>query len=270
MDLPCGQCVGCRRRRQDDWAVRIVHEASLYQHNAYVTLTYREEDLPKTGSLEKRDFQLFMKRLRKQKGAGIRYFHAGEYGELFRPHYHSALFNVRFDDAEFLKKSKTGYPVYKSQVLEETWQKGYCSVQDLELGSARYIAKYTLKRVTGQRAENHYSRHNSETGEVWKVSPEYATMSTGRADNKGIGYGWFKKYGDQLYKDPVITFPGGKKFPVPRYYLKLMEAADPERFKRVSARLERLGQDHAEETYQRLQEIEAAKERVSAWRKQAY
>lgn len=84
--LPCGNCVGCRLERSRQWAMRCVHEASLYQNNCFVTLTYNDESLRRlnrrvdldTGeifcSLNKRDVMLFMKKLRKRFGSGIRFF----------------------------------------------------------------------------------------------------------------------------------------------------------------------------------------------------
>ena len=32
LSLPCGQCVGCRLERSRQWAMRCMHEASLYSH----------------------------------------------------------------------------------------------------------------------------------------------------------------------------------------------------------------------------------------------
>lgn len=66
INLPCGQCIGCRIDRSRAWAMRCVHQASMYPDNCFVTLTYAPEYLPYNGSLVHRDFQLFMKRLRKK------------------------------------------------------------------------------------------------------------------------------------------------------------------------------------------------------------
>jgi len=66
LELPCGQCIGCRLERSREWAIRMVHEASMHEDNCFITLTYAPEYLPPDGSLVKSDFQKFMKRLRKQ------------------------------------------------------------------------------------------------------------------------------------------------------------------------------------------------------------
>lgn len=74
LTLPCGQCVGCRLERSRQWAVRCMHEASLYDQNAFVTLTYDQDHLPESGSLRYRDFQLFCKRARDKLGP-FRFFY---------------------------------------------------------------------------------------------------------------------------------------------------------------------------------------------------
>ena len=74
VQLPCGRCLGCRLERSRQWAVRCLHEAQLWDSNLFVTLTYREDMLPDHGSLRYRDFQLFMKRLRKS-GRRVRFFY---------------------------------------------------------------------------------------------------------------------------------------------------------------------------------------------------
>jgi len=65
LKLPCGQCINCRLERSRQWAVRCMHEASLYENNAFVTLTYDEQHVPLNGSLDVTELQGYMKRLRK-------------------------------------------------------------------------------------------------------------------------------------------------------------------------------------------------------------
>jgi len=66
VEVPCGRCIGCRLERSRQWAMRCVHESSLYDDNCFITLTYDDEFLPAGGTLVKRHFQLFIKRLRKR------------------------------------------------------------------------------------------------------------------------------------------------------------------------------------------------------------
>ena len=65
--VPCGQCTGCRQEYSRQWAMRNMHEASLWLNNIFITLTYDNDHLPQHNTLIKKDFQDFMKRLRKKK-----------------------------------------------------------------------------------------------------------------------------------------------------------------------------------------------------------
>lgn len=79
MKIPCGQCVGCRMEYSRQWANRCMLELQYHDSAYFVTLTYDDKHVPRsyyadkeTGeaytslTLVKRDFQLFMKRLRKR------------------------------------------------------------------------------------------------------------------------------------------------------------------------------------------------------------
>ena len=196
----------------------MVHEASLHENNIFVTLTYNNENLPQDRSLNLTHFQHFMKRLRKQKGAGIRFYHCGEYSPIkLRPHYHAILFNLQFDDlVEFALDGEN--ITYTSQELEKIWGKGFCTVGDVNVSTARYVAGYIQKKITGERSKDHYSRVNTHSGEIWEVLPEYATMSR----RPGIGIGWFTKFQTDCYPSDFITHEGAMH-PIPRAYDRQLE-----------------------------------------------
>ena len=42
----CGKCIECLNAYSEEWATRIVDEASLYPLNCFVTLTYDNEHCP--------------------------------------------------------------------------------------------------------------------------------------------------------------------------------------------------------------------------------
>ena len=46
VDVPCGHCIECLKKRQNDWKLRISHECSEWSHCYFFTLTYRNEMLP--------------------------------------------------------------------------------------------------------------------------------------------------------------------------------------------------------------------------------
>lgn len=219
--LACGMCVGCRMRRAGDWALRCAHEASLYDDNCVVALTYRDEDLPPHGSLRHRDFQLFMKRVRNNFGP-VRFFMCGEYGELNRrPHYHAVLFSVGFRrDRVLAGKSASGEVYYGSRELESLWKLGRCSVQDAVPATIGYVTRYILKKQLGPDADRAYEVIDGD-GVCHPIEHEYARMSL----RPGIGYQWFKLYGGETYRDDFVVSDGTRRRP-PRYYDQLLERAD--------------------------------------------
>lgn len=217
LELPCGQCVGCRLERSRQWAIRCMHEASLYKDNCFITLTYDEEHLPDDYSLHYDDFQRFMKRLRKRyQGKTIRFYMAGEYGENFgRPHFHACIFNLDFEDKYLWQKTDSGSKIYRSKILEELWPFGYSSIGEVNFQSAAYVARYIMKKVTGDMAEQHYEEVNFNTGEIVNRKPEFNKMSL----KPGIGYKWYQKYKDDVYPHDYVIV-NGKKCKPPKFYDK--------------------------------------------------
>lgn len=218
IEIRCGQCIGCRERRASDWQLRVMHESSLWPENCFVTLTYGRDKLPPDGSLEHRDFQLFMKRVRRHFGKTVRFYMCGEYGPLnMRPHYHACLFNVDFrSDRVQSGKSKSGEIFYNSPLLERLWSHGRVSVQDLTRETAGYCARYIMKKRLGVLTEADMAAYVTSDGVIRRS--EYAAMSL----KPGIGAGWYEKYGwsDVHRHDSAIA--DGSKRPPPRYYDKLM------------------------------------------------
>jgi len=212
IEVPCGRCIGCRLERSRQWAIRCIHEASLHEKNCFITLTYNEENDTSFGSLVKRDFQLFMKKLRKKYGK-IRYFHCGEYGEkLGRPHYHALLFGFDFPDRR--SHLVSGSLVESSDSLNEIWGKGFCTLGDVTFESAAYVARYIVKKVTGDKAIDHYNSVDFDTGEITSEKyPEYVTMSR----RPGIASGWFDKYADEIYSTDSVVIRGLEMKP-PKFY----------------------------------------------------
>lgn len=223
IELPCGQCIGCRLERSRQWAMRITHEASLYENNAFITLTYSDLHAPHDGSLRVRDFQLFMKRLRKEYGNGIRFFHCGEYGENFgRPHYHACIFNIDFPD-KYLWSQRNGNNLYRSPNLEKIWPFGFSSIGSVTFESAAYVARYILKKRTGSSAVDHYMHIDPATGEITQRTPEYVTMSR----RPGIGKDWFVRYLPDIYPHDYIVLNGQKLKP-PKFYDSQYELLYPD------------------------------------------
>lgn len=257
VDLPitvrCGQCIGCRLDRSRQWAVRCVHEAQLYDRNCFITLTYATECLPPYGTLVKRDFQLFIKRARRKLGA-FRFFHCGEYGDLNRrPHYHAILFGVDFADKVAWSRGESGEVSYTSQTLSDLWGLGFSTVGSFSFESAAYVARYVVKKITGDMAASHYRVIDPDTGECVQLLPEYTTMSL----KPGIGARWYSSYRSDVYPSGIVTIRGRGKMNSPRYYDKLYRKDNREAWEELRA--ERLRAEHKDRSPDRL----AVREKVA-------
>ncbi len=259
MRVACGQCIGCRTARRKEWGARIMHEASQYKNNSFLTLTYRDAAqcteqqlkdklyLPDSNSLVKSHFQKFMKRLRKHfPDTRIRYYQCGEYGdENNRPHYHACLFNLSFKD-EKLYSHNDGCPLYTSELLEKLWRYGFATIGDLTFESAQYVAGYILKKITGARADDHYHRYD-EYGQSYWLQPEYTTMSTGVKKGDAIGANWFKTYHSDCFPSDDLPIPGvGIVRGIPRYYETLMENIDADALANAKAIRAKFAKSHPE------------------------
>lgn len=218
--LPCGQCIGCRLERSRQWAVRCVHEASLYgDNNCFLTLTYDDDHVPWSfggeQTLVKEHFSQFIKRLRARiYPAKVRFFMCGEYGsETFRPHYHAILFGWKPPDLSIFKVNLNGDTLYNSNLVSDCWRYGHVVIGDVTFDSCAYVARYILKKASGELAKLKYSDG---------LCPEFTNMSR----RPGIGKDWFNKYSSDVYPyDEVVIHSRGKtrKLRPPKYYDKLMD-----------------------------------------------
>ena len=174
-----------------------------------------------------------MKRLRKHcekiGNPKIRFFHCGEYGDQYkRPHYHALVFGYDVPDRKVWKMSND-IPVYSSATLDSIWGHGATYVGDITWESAAYVARYTMKKVNGKKAQKideetglkHYERICPYTLQIHEVDPEYATQSN------GLGKTHYDKYRSDIYPWDEVIVNGYPQRP-PRYYDKLFEQQEPE------------------------------------------
>lgn len=231
--VPCGRCIGCRLEKSREWAIRCVHESKMHPSNTFLTLTYDKEHLPSNGSVSVREAQLFMKKLRKfvfkKTGKLIRHYMCGEYGDLNkRPHYHALIFGYDFPDKLFYSTSGAGHKIYTSKLLDRIWGLGSCKVAELTFETAGYVARYAMKKVDGEkRKAGHYVVYDID-GVLHEREPEFAIMAT----QPGIATAYWEKYKEEIMAHDSLII-NGKEVPSIRFYDKLFEALDAERFKRV-------------------------------------
>lgn len=189
--VPCGKCAECLFQKSNEWAFRIMAEARYHSRSCFLTLTYKDSP----GTLNKRDYQLFLKRLRKKVGS-FRYFLCGEYGSKGkRPHYHVIIFGYWPEDAEPV----LGTNYYSSKEVEDTWSKGFISVGELTLYDAKYCAKY-MQKLQSMPANF--------------VQP-FVQMSL----KPGLGFQYFEEHRQSLLKTDKI-YHNGDYIKLPRYFLK--------------------------------------------------
>lgn len=253
LQLPCGQCHGCRLERTRQQAIRCTHEAKLYKENSFLTLTYNDQFLPKGGTLVKEHAQNFIKRLRYYY-PNTRYYTGGEYGETtYRPHYHICLFGKDWQDKKFYTRNKQGDKIWTSAELEHIWGMGQCTTGELNFRTAAYTARYIMQKRTGDAAKWWYRRWNADTGEYTILLPEFNLMS------QSLGKEFFYQYKSDFYPHDYAIVNGKEQKP-PKLYDRLLKELDPEMWEDVTERREwEAYQKRADNTPARL----AVKERVS-------
>lgn len=256
--LPCKRCIGCRLDYSRQWANRCMLELPYHDSSFFLTITYDDAHLPRSYScdpdtgeilspsapLVKRDFQLFMKRLRKNTGQHLRFMAAGEYGEhTFRPHFHAIVFGLQLDDLVPYKNSRQGYQYWNSPTLDKCWTdengnlKGYIVAGDVSWDTCAYVARYIMKKQLGPEAKAAY--------DVLGLTPEFSLMSR----RPGLARQYYEDHPEiwDFDKINISTPQGGRSFAHPAYLRHLFEIDEPERARDLSdkrARNARLNELH--------------------------
>lgn len=215
--FPCGQCMPCRFNRRRVWTHRIMLEAAQHTDNAYVTLTYSDENLRLVAgtslpTLQPRDLQLFLKKLRKAiQPARLRFYAVGEYGDQTeRPHYHLALFGFP-PCRRGLTNHRRTVCCDVCELVKKTWGLGSIHIGLLERSSAQYIAGYVTKKLTAKDDPRLCGRH-----------PEFPRMS----NRPGLGYSALHEIASQwltynldkkLVDVPMSLRHGAHQLPLGRY-----------------------------------------------------
>lgn len=192
-EVGCGTCPPCRVNRRRDWVARmLLHHAGHVGESAFVTLTYRDEEVPRDKDgipcLFPGHCRWFLQRLRRSIGE-LRYCIVGEYGErTARPHYHLLVW------------CKSGVDV--AAAVRTAWDKGFCDVGEISEASVTYTVSYILKQVV----------------EVRDGYPQFARFSA------GLGVAALPELRRCAIadKDGVLQIPrqfrlNGRVWPVPKY-----------------------------------------------------
>lgn len=191
--VPCGRCPPCKTRRVNSWVFRLLQEQTVSTSAHFVTLTYDTRTVPISDNgfltLRKRDYQLYMKRLRKLcPEHTLKYYAVGEYGTLNeRPHYHAIIFNCPTD-----------------HLFADAWGLGQVHVGRVTSDSIAYCMKYIDKPPTAKKhlrddRVREFSLMSSKLGACYMSDDMVAYH---RADLSRV----------------YVTKPGGYRIAMPRYY----------------------------------------------------
>lgn len=243
--IPCGQCIGCRLEYSRQWANRGYLESKLHDENYFITLTYDDDHLPMhdsvnvdgmiyirnddwTGTLKKRDLQLFFKRLRKRIGK-FSYMAAGEYGDKNgRPHYHAILYGAHFETETFYNSRNINNNFYwQNDIIEECWTEevgrgaagagrslGFSNISIANWNTIAYTARYITKKQYGKASDDWYGRLGRDK--------EFFVTSR----NPAIGKEYFNLHHIEIMEtDKVLihNINGSYEVTRPRYFDKLIE-----------------------------------------------
>lgn len=240
--IPCGQCTECKLNKSREWANRIMLEKKCYREEEcwFITLTYEDEYLPthtycnqETGeiiegiSLDKKDMTKFLKDLRRYydyhyQVNGIRFYGAGEYGSITaRPHYHIILFGLPLDQSKLklYKHNELGQSLWNHEELTKIWGKGHVVVGRVTWESAAYVARYVMKKQTGQAVDWYYHAQG-------KIEP-FVNMSR----MPGIGKKYLMDHINEIKQTDTIPIANKKTaemVPPPKYYDRFMEKLEPQ------------------------------------------
>lgn len=240
LQVPCGQCSECLRQRAQEWATRIMLEASQHEHNYFITFTYDDDHVPADRNLDKDFFRKFNKKLkvylnRKGLDSTFRFYGVGEYGgETQRPHYHAIYFNLPLFDLQFLKTTDDGNLMFTSPFIASVHGQGFITIEAVDLGSACYVARYCDKKQLLSKIEK---KRLLDAG----IEPEFMRCSL----RPGIGAGFVDVAVDKLINDVYNFTIKGKSLPIGKYLLnKAKDKLTAEQLEAYEKRNDRLNSNN--------------------------
>lgn len=220
IDAPCGKCIECLKKRQNDWKMRICHECGFWSHIYFFTLTYRDSMLPcsvcdnevydssigvfrkpQAEQLAERygldvkstayvdDVQNFIKRIRTDyerkngKKWNVKYFICAEYGPNPKGTKRPHYHGVLMTDVE-----RVDLLPYFNRWSEDFGRMDFVEVGILredKSSVANYISKYCAKGCFESRAEDIAHKH---------ISRAWSVMS------KNIGERWINEHSQDFLR----------------------------------------------------------------------
>lgn len=216
--FPCGKCLSCKKNRVSGWSFRLRKQAQAATSAFFLTLTYDTDYVPliknsnRPMTLNKKDVQYFMKRLRKVNYDKLKYYACGEYGdEKMRPHYHIIMFNMEL--SSLISKQEAAAAMQnistmlngKWQFKSPIWPQGIITIGQVEAASIGYCLEYITKpQIIPQWATD-------------KRQKEFSLMS------KGLGLNYLTPEIISWHKSDInhrfyVPIEDGKKIAMPRLF----------------------------------------------------
>lgn len=220
-EVPCMSCEACQENFKDSWAFRNLLELQCHDKVCMITLTFSDDGLARHNaeypdipldSVCKREFDLFMKRLRKSLDVKIRFFGVSEYGKKSteRPHYHIILYGI--DEHHSIFNGKI--PVYDKGMIKHyyiyngisSWNYGQVEVSSgrITADAIRYMLKYVLKQRQDKPTRGRLPMFHKESR------------------RPGIGALGVKKFFKTLFNNGYGQL-GSRKIALDRYVVSKME-----------------------------------------------
>lgn len=229
--VPCGECVECRRKMQNDWKFRLNAEfltlKKLGWHVAFMTLTYRDETLPhiprvlfkevtqyrKIPCFSKADVTKWISSIRHYckyhykfvRENALRYFVASEYGEhTHRPHYHAILAWPPSVSYETMHAICTSYWTHGFMFPRRPEGDGDCLSFEIvgDMSKAmNYVSKYVCKDLSFKEAVAGIDLDDSKA--------LYKDIQSFHLQSKGVGFSYVKNLSDS---EKMNVFMNGTSF----------------------------------------------------------
>lgn len=260
--LPCGKCTGCRLERSRQTAVRLVHEAQLHELTSFVTLTYRDDQLPcgpaqmrglfapdaaqvtdepqynrytrtraahaheNHASLLKSDLRGFTLRLysdvRRRSGKGVRYYACGEYGDLT----HRPHYHIAIFGEDFSDDRVKWKHSNGNQLWRSSRLARLWPHGDADIGALTFESAAYIARYIMKKVNGtkaeDHYRRIDREGNPYWLTPEFNVMSR----RPGIAKAWFDEFHTDVYPSDQVISRGHPAKP-PRYYDILLDRINP-------------------------------------------
>lgn len=274
INIPCGQCIECRKSKARAWQVRLHEELDQWEYKYFITLTFSPEQL---GILRKEigkgdvdtnaalglAIRRSLERYRKDHKKSLRHWYISELGHegTERIHSHGIIFSN--EPLEFTKSKEENFYHWKYWKYGLVYVGTYCNHQTIN-----YIVKYMLKIDDD---------HKGYVGQVF-CSP-------------GIGKAYIEKPNTQIthkyrprHTNDFYRLQNGTKVKLPTYYKnKLLNEEERERMWREFMDMDKvtvMGNDHSTTDNRTLGNIVAKAQEINRfleygddskeWRKRTY